>query len=82
MKRSNYARAFQAVLIGVAVTGAATLARADVKDYEFQLVDQTVKKGDAVLAVRLVHRLDGKPEPDAVIFAFLLARLALSQIPA
>lgn len=72
MKRSNYARAFQAVLIGVAVTGAATLARADVKDYEFQLVDQTVKKGDAVLAVRLVHRLDGKPVPDAVIFAIRL----------
>ena len=69
MKSINYARALQAALIGVAITGSATLARADIKDYEFQLVDQTVKKGDAVIAVRLVHKPDGKPVPDAVIFA-------------
>ena len=43
MKSLNYARAFQAALIGVAMIGSATLARADIKDYEFQLVDQTVK---------------------------------------
>jgi hypothetical protein len=69
MKSFNYARALQAALIGIAVTGSATLARADIKDYEFQLVDQTVKKGDAIIAVRLVHKPDGKPVPDAVIFA-------------
>lgn len=69
MKSLNYARAFQAALIGIAFIGSATLARADVKDYEFQLVDQTVKKGDAIIAVRLVHKPDGKPVPDAVIFA-------------
>jgi len=69
MKNVNCARALQAALIGIAMTGAATLARADIKDYEFQLVDQTVKKGDAIIAVRLVHKPDGKPVPDAVIFA-------------
>jgi hypothetical protein len=69
MKSFNCARAVQAALIGVAMTGSVTVARADVKDYEFQLVDQTVKKGDAVIAVRLVHKPDGKPVPDAVIFA-------------
>ena len=69
MKRYIYARAFQAALIGVAAIGSAGIARADIKDYEFQLVDQTVKKGDAVIAVRLVHKPDGKPVPDAVIFA-------------
>lgn len=69
MKSFIYARAFQAALIGVAMTGSATLARADIKDYEFQLVDQIVKKGDAVIAVRLIHKPDGKPVPDAVIFA-------------
>jgi len=37
------------------VIGSATLARADIKDYEFQLVDKTVKKGDAIISVRLVH---------------------------
>jgi len=69
MKRFNYARAVQAALVGIAMTGSATAAHADIKDYEFQLVDQTVKKGDAIIAVRLVHKPDGKPVPDAVIFA-------------
>src|SRR6266850_7066601 len=69
MKTFKLSRALQAALIGIAITGSATLARADIKDYEFQLVDQTVKKGDAVIAVRLVHKPDGKPVPDAVIFA-------------
>ena len=64
----TYARALQVALIGLAVGGSATLARADVKDYEFQLVDKTVKKGDALISV-LVHKPDGKPVPDAVIFA-------------
>src|SRR6202166_2199313 len=69
MKTSRYSRAFQAALIGIAMTGSVTIARADIKDYEFQLVDQTVKKGDAIIAVRLIHKPDGKPVPDAVIFA-------------
>src|SRR5258707_7509273 len=69
MKSYTYARAFQAALIGIAITGSATLARADIKDYEFQLVDKTIKKGDAIISVRLIHKPDGKPVPDAVIFA-------------
>ena len=69
MKSYTYARAFQAALIGITMTGSATLARADIKDYEFQLVDKTVKKGDAIISVRLVHKPDDKPVPDAVIFA-------------
>jgi hypothetical protein len=69
MKSFHFARAIQAALIGIAMTGSATLARADIKDYEFQLLDQTVKKGDAIISVRLVHKPDGKPVPDAVIFA-------------
>jgi YtkA-like protein len=69
MKRYTYARVIQAALIGIAITGSATLARADVKDYEFQLVDKTVKKSDAIISVRLIHKPDGKPVPDAVIFA-------------
>ena len=44
-------------------------ALADVKDYEFQLVDKEVKKGDAVIAVKLVHKPSGRAIPDAVIFA-------------
>ena len=69
MKSFNYARALQVALIAVGMMGSATLARADIKDYEFQLIDQTVKKGDAMISVRLIHKPDGKPVSDAVIFA-------------
>jgi hypothetical protein len=69
MNSHTCARALRAALIGVAMTAAATAARADIKDYEFQLVDKTVKKGEAVISVRLVHKPDGKPVSDAVIFA-------------
>jgi YtkA-like len=63
-------RAVKAALIGVSVIGFSTLARADIKDYEFQLVDQTIKAGpDKTIAVRLVNKTTGKPVPDAVIFA-------------
>jgi hypothetical protein len=70
MKTSRYSRAFQAALISIAVTGSVTIARADIKDYEFQLVDQTVQAGpDKTITVRLVNKSTGKPVPGAVIFA-------------
>ena len=70
MKSYIYARVFQAALIGIAMTGSATLARADIKDYEFQLVDQAIKAGpDKIITVRLINKTTGKPVPDAVIFA-------------
>jgi hypothetical protein len=70
MKSYTCARAFQAALIGIAVIGSATLARADIKDYEFQLVDQAIKTGpDKIITVRLINKVSGKPVPDAVIFA-------------
>src|SRR3981189_1526401 len=70
MKTSRYSRAFQAAFIGIAITGSVTIARADIKDYEFQLVDQAIKAGpDKTITVRLVNKTNGKPVPDAVIFA-------------
>ena len=63
-------RPLGAVLIGMALIGSPTPARADAKDYEFQLVHKEMKKGDnAVVTVRLVDKRTGKPVPDAVIFA-------------
>ncbi|MBR1208119.1 MULTISPECIES: FixH family protein [unclassified Bradyrhizobium] len=62
-------RAGVSALTALAMLGVSSVARADVKDYEFQLVDKTVKKGDAVISVRLIHKPDNKPVPDAVIFA-------------
>ena len=70
MKTSRYSRALQGAFIGIAMFGSATLARADIKDYEFQLVDQAIKAGpDKIITVRLINKATGKPVPGAVIFA-------------
>ena len=73
MKTSRYSRGLQAALIGIAVTGLVSIARADIKDYKFELVDQTVQAGpDKVITVKLMNTKTGKPVPDAVIFAVRL----------
>jgi hypothetical protein len=61
----------RAVLVASAsIVLVATIARADIKDYEFQLVDQAIKAGpDKIITVRLINKTTGKPVPDAVIFA-------------
>jgi hypothetical protein len=48
---------------------AASPAIADIKDYEFQLIQNEAKKGEAVIAVRLLNKKTGKPVPNAVIAA-------------
>ena len=55
----------------IAFTSAAMLtsARADIADYEFQLVDAAPKTGEAILSVRLVNKKTGKTVPEAVIIA-------------
>jgi hypothetical protein len=70
MKTSRYKRAAQAAFIGIAMAGSASFARADIKNYEFQLVDQAIKAGpDRIITVRLINKATGKPVSDAVIFA-------------
>jgi hypothetical protein len=70
MKTSRYSRGLQAAFIGIAMAGSIVIARAEIKDYEFQLVDPTVQAGsDKTITVRLMNRKTGKPVPDAVIFA-------------
>jgi hypothetical protein len=70
MKTSRYSRALGAASIVIAMTGSINLAHADIKDYEFQLVDQTIQAGpDKVVTVRLMNTKTGKSVPDAVIFA-------------
>ena len=59
----------RAALAAAALTMAMMPAWADVKDYEFQLVSKEVRKGDAVIAVKLLHKPSGRAIPDAVIFA-------------
>jgi hypothetical protein len=70
MKISRYSRALLAAFIGMAMAGSTTIARADIKDYKFELVDPIVQAGpDKVITVRLMNKKTGKPVPDAVIFA-------------
>ena len=58
-----------AALIGLALLSATTSARADISDYEFQLVEQEITKGEgAIIAVKLLHKPTGKPVADAVLF--------------
>jgi YtkA-like protein len=64
----HYTRA-AAVAAALTMAMATIPAWADVKDYEFQLVSKEVNKGDAVIAVKLVHKPSGRGIPDAVIIA-------------
>lgn len=62
--------ALRAAAAGAALlTLMATTVLADVKDYEFQLVQKEIKQGEAVIAVKLVHKPSGRAIPDALVFA-------------
>ncbi|MEA2768415.1 MAG: hypothetical protein QOD93_1377 [Acetobacteraceae bacterium] len=70
MKTFTHARAFRAALIAAAIGGTSTAALAEIADYKFELVDQTVQAGpDKIITVRLMTTKTGKPVPDAVLFA-------------
>jgi len=58
-----------AAIGAVLLAAMAGSALADTKDYEFQLIDKEVKQGEAVIAVKLIHKPSGRAIPDAVIFA-------------
>ena len=56
--------------IGLLGAALASPVLAEMRDYEFQLMQSEVKKGDgAIVAVRLVNNRSGKTVPDAVISA-------------
>lgn len=66
MKRTSLC----AVALGTALlTTIATSALADIRDYQFQLVEKELKQGEAVVSVKLVHKPSGRAIRDAVIFA-------------
>jgi YtkA-like len=70
MKTLIVARAMRAALIGAVFAGAPLTAHAEIKNYEFQLVQPTVQAGaDRIVTVRLVDKNTGKAVPGAVIFA-------------
>lgn len=71
MKKTRLWHPAIAGIAGMAFTaGLVSAAFADVQDFEFQLVQNEVKKGDgAIVTVKLVSKKTGKAVPDAVIFA-------------
>jgi hypothetical protein len=71
MNTSRNARSLRGALIAIAASFmVSTTVFADIKDYRFELTDQTVHAGpDKVITVRLINSKTGKPVPDAVIFA-------------
>lgn len=70
MKTAIRARAAAAALIGLSLVGAPRFAFADIKDYDFQLVDASVQAGaDKIVTVKLMNKKTGKLVSDAVIFA-------------
>jgi len=70
MKKSSIKRTFRVALVALAMTASTGIAQADIKDYEFQLVEPTVAVGrDKIVTVRLVNKTTGKQVADAVIFA-------------
>ena len=73
MNTLNISRVLRAALIGIALAGTAGIARAEVKDYEFKLVEPTTSVGkDRIVTVQLVNKKSGKMVSDAVIFAIRL----------
>jgi len=62
-------RATAALAVALSLYGESAPAVADINDYEFQLMQNEAKKGEAVIAVRLVNRKTRKAVPDAVISA-------------
>jgi hypothetical protein len=70
MKDSIVACVMKGALIGAALAGAPMTAHAEIKNYEFQLVQPSVQAGaDRIVTAKLVDKATGKSIPDAVIFA-------------
>ena len=69
MTLSNLKNVAAATVLGLALIGGNTQVRAAIGDYEFKLVNSEIRKGETVIAVRLMNKATGKPVPDAVIFA-------------
>lgn len=70
MTKTTIKTALFAVFTAILLASAVAPASADIKNYEFQLVKNEVKKGDgAIVDVRLMNTVTQKPVSDAVIFA-------------
>ncbi len=63
-------RTLRALVAALPLAAVALPALADIKDYEFRLVQNELKQGNGIIVtVQLVDKRSGKLVPDAVIFA-------------
>jgi hypothetical protein len=70
MKANQFSRSLRLALTTAVLMCGLSVAFADIRNYEFKLVEPTVKAGpDRTIAVRLVDKATGKPVSGAVIFA-------------
>lgn len=60
------------ILFAMGLLSAPTAVLADIRDYEFKLVREQVKKGQAIVDIRLIHKPEDRAVSDAVIFAVRL----------
>jgi hypothetical protein len=66
----TFINTLRALVAALPLAAIAVPALADIKDYEFRVVQSELKQGNGVIvAVQLVDKRSGKPVPDAVIFA-------------
>ncbi len=68
MMTSFFKRAATAAFVVALSLISPTSAHAEIKDYEFGLVQAEVKQGDTIVTVRLINKRSGKAVSDAVIF--------------
>jgi hypothetical protein len=67
MSNLTWRSAITAASFGLLWAVSASPVIAGAADYEFQLVQKELKKGDAIVEVRLIDKRSRKPVPDAVI---------------
>jgi hypothetical protein len=66
----TFINTLRALVAALPLTAIAVPALADIKNYEFRVVQSELKQGNGVIvAVQLIDKRSGKPVPDAVIFA-------------
>jgi hypothetical protein len=65
----TFTTALRALAAALPLAAASLPALADIKDYEFRLMQSELKQGNGVvITVQLIDKRSGKPVPDAVIF--------------
>ncbi|MDH7794958.1 MULTISPECIES: efflux RND transporter periplasmic adaptor subunit [unclassified Beijerinckia] len=65
----NFFHLSRALVAAFALVLATATGRADIKDYEFRLLEDGFQPGDAVVAVRLIDKRSGQPVSGAEIVA-------------